>query len=248
MAEGSQIVCSSDGSHPCHPFWKYLSLQIENFCGIEFATTEQHVDAWMSRIQKDNLHVQKFEEWLSTYDPFPVGDHFMSLSTGVIGGDNITCHNAHEIGTMSIDSITDSNFRDIKIKRKNRVVPLQCVNSKVRIHDEIVPVHPETIFRRISLFKKSDRDLKLYFEYELAPYPLTLFDEGGMRKTRKSVFYDLFDPLSKEEEEVLVLNPVYVIDGGYLLHRVVWQAKESYSAIVRFVTHYTISLLSVFCD
>jgi len=48
------------------------------------------------------------------------------------------------------------------------------------------------LFRRISIIKKTDEDLKLYMKYELAPFPLALFSESGMRKTTKSALYKLF--------------------------------------------------------
>jgi len=65
----------------------------------------------------------------------------------------------------------------------------------------------------------------------LAPYPLSLFNEEGMRKTKKSVFYDLFYPVV----DVSFENAVYVIDGGFLLHRVVWQTREIFSSILNTV-------------
>ncbi|GBM40156.1 hypothetical protein AVEN_100567-1, partial [Araneus ventricosus] len=68
--------------------------------------------------------------------------------------------------------------------------------SKVKVHDELIPVNPDTIFRGISLLKKSDGELQKYFEFELAPFPLSLFDEGGLRKTRKVCL--LIETLSKE--------------------------------------------------
>lgn len=34
--------------------------------------------------------------------------------------------------------------------------------------------------------RKSNDELRQYFDYELAPYPLSLFDNAGMRKTTKS--------------------------------------------------------------
>lgn len=209
-----------------------VSLQIEQFCGVTFVTTEQHVDARLSRIRRDDSDVLKFVDWFSSHDPFPIGESIMSISTGVIGDEKINCHQAYEIGMESIANIIGSNFKEIKFKRKNRVTPLKCTYSKVRIHDEDVPVNPDTIFRRISFFKKSDKDLKTYFEFELAPYPLSIFEERGMRKTRKSVFYELFDPLTNENEEAYLNNPVYVIDGGFLLHRVVWQSKETFTGIL----------------
>lgn len=46
-----------------------------------------------------------------------------------------------------------------------------------------------------------------------------------MRKTRKSVFYELFnafiDPIDFDKAE-------FVIDGGFLLHRVVWEEKITF--------------------
>jgi len=48
-----------------------------------------------------------------------------------------------------------------------------------------------------------------------------------MRKTKKSVFYDLLYPVV----DVSFENTVYIIDGGFLLHRVVWQTRETFSLI-----------------
>ncbi|GBO26604.1 hypothetical protein AVEN_215673-1 [Araneus ventricosus] len=63
----------------------------------------------------------------------------------------------------------------------------------------------------------------------LAPFPFSLFDEGGLRKTRKSIFYYLFST----ETDVHFTSACYVVDGGFLLHRVLWQAKESFSFILK---------------
>ena len=53
-------------------------------------------------------------------------------------------------------------------------MPIRGVKSKVKIGNEEIPVNPETLFRRIAMLKKSDTELMEYFEYELAPYPLSL--------------------------------------------------------------------------
>ncbi|GBL74481.1 hypothetical protein AVEN_235422-1 [Araneus ventricosus] len=80
----------------------------------------------------------------------------------------------------------------------------------------------------------SDAELQKYFEFELAPFPLSLFDEGGLRKTLKSVFYDLFSIAT----DLFLTSACYVVDGGFLLHRVLWQTKESFSFILKkYVDH-----------
>ncbi|GBL96093.1 hypothetical protein AVEN_104329-1 [Araneus ventricosus] len=53
--------------------------------------------------------------------------------------------------------------------------------------------------------------------------------QRGQRKTRKSVFYDLFSTTTV----VHFTSACYVVDGGFLLHRVLWQAKESFSFILK---------------
>ncbi|GBO08941.1 hypothetical protein AVEN_35400-1 [Araneus ventricosus] len=108
-------------------------------------------------------------------------------------------------------------------------MPIRGFTSKVKVHDELIPMNPDTIFRRISLLKKSDGELQTYFEFELTAFPLPLFDEGGLRKARKSVFYDLFSTTTV----VHFTSACYVVDGGFLLHRVLWQAKESLSFILK---------------
>ncbi|GBM60032.1 hypothetical protein AVEN_147595-1 [Araneus ventricosus] len=95
--------------------------------------------------------------------------------------------------------------------------------SKVKVHDELISVNFDTISRRISLLNMSDGELQTYLDFELSPFALSLFDEGGLRKTIKSVFYVLFCTTTV----VHFTSACYVVYGGFLLHRVLW--KESFS-------------------
>ena len=54
------------------------------------------------------------------------------------------------------------------------------------------------------------RKFERIFKSELAPFPLALFDEGGMRKTQKFVFYTNFESIKGMPS---LENLVYVIDG-----------------------------------
>lgn len=109
----------------------------------------------------------------------------MSIATGVSGDEKINCHN---------------NFHDIKFSRADRVLPLLTVNSNLKVHDTTVPIDPLLLFQRISVVKRTNEELRIYLEYELAPFPVSLFDEAGMRKTNKSAFYDNFQPLELEPD------------------------------------------------
>ncbi|GBN66328.1 hypothetical protein AVEN_262006-1 [Araneus ventricosus] len=49
-----------------------------------------------------------------------------------------------------------------------------------------------------------------------------------MRKSRKSVYYYLFNPVNTPTN---IENARYVIDGGLLLHSVAWESKEKFCSI-----------------
>ena len=89
--------------------------------------------------------------------------------------------------------------------------------------------NPLAFFQRISLINKSETQLKNYLSFELAPIPLSIFDEDGMKKSDKSKLYPLFKPYDIPPS---IVNYIYVIDGGFLLHKVVWKSKESFKNIM----------------
>ncbi|GBO32156.1 hypothetical protein AVEN_159642-1 [Araneus ventricosus] len=118
-------------------------------------------------------------------------------------------------------------LEEVKSVRKNKVTSLRRLKSKVKIGNEDIPLNPETLFRRITLLKKSDIQLQNYFFYELAPHPSSLFNECGMRKSSKYVFYDLFTPIT---DKINFQDTAYIIDGGFPIHRVIWKNGETFSA------------------
>ena len=75
-----------------------------------------------------------------------------------------------------------------------------------------------------------------FLEYELSPFPLSLFDEGGMRKGRKSSFYDNFSKISGVSRGP---NDFCVVDGGFLLHKVRWDTNKSIDFIIKQYVDYT---------
>ncbi|CAB3252778.1 unnamed protein product [Arctia plantaginis] len=102
------------------------------------------------------------------------------------------------------------------------------VSSTVKVHDEEVPIDPVLLFQRMSVTKTFEDGIETFFAYDLAPYPLSLFDAAGMRKTMKSALYDCFQSVNAEVD---CTNAAYVIDGGYLLHHVVWDREETFNVI-----------------
>lgn len=163
-----------------------------------------------------------FKDFLLEHNPVDDIDYLQNILTWLVGTDEINCYNDLAIGIEAMKSIDGMTFNEIKLSKKDKVIALIGVNSKVKISDKTMPVNPLLLFQRICVMKKSDKELEMYLKYELAPYPLSLFDDIGMRKTTKSTLYSLF-----ETQDILINKEasVYFIDGGMLLYRVKWPAN-----------------------
>ena len=215
---------------------------LEDLADVRMDTTDQHVDASDSRVKKDAKDIKKLLEWFSSHDPFPEVKEIISIASGVVGDNKINCHKAREVGIASMSKMTGETFNNIKLKRADKVLPLLTMSSTIKVHDEKVPIDPVLLFQRMSITKTFEDEIEKFFEYELAPYPLSLFDAIGMRKTQKSAIYDCFQSVNIEIDNT---NATYIIDGGYLLHRVVWDREETFNNIKLKRTDKVLPLLNI---
>lgn len=202
--------------------------EMEKFCNISLESTEQHVDSRDSRVKKDNADVNILFDWFKLHDPFPNTTQLISIASGIVGNEQINCHRAYEIGLESMKKITGLSYNEIKLKRSEKVMPLSSVNKSVKINDCKVAVDPLLLFQRITVSKQFESNLEEYLQYELSPYPTALFDNDGMRKTTKSSLYDNMSPIDFVLNEN---NVTFIIDGGFLLHHVVWSREDTFSII-----------------
>ncbi|GBN93115.1 hypothetical protein AVEN_72878-1 [Araneus ventricosus] len=147
----------------------------------------------------------------------------------------INCHNARKVGITSMNKMFGRIFNYIKLKCVDKVLLLLTISSAIKVHDEKVPIDPVLLFQRMSITKSFEDELETFFRYGLVPYPLSLFDAIGMRKTQKSAIYDCFQCVNVEIHNT---NTTYIVDGGYLLHRVVWVREEIFDAIFVKYVHY----------
>lgn len=172
----------------------------ENYCDIHLDTSEQHVDARASRISRDDQDLKKLLHWFSQHPAFPEINSLVCISTGVVGDATINCHLSREVGLKGLNKMVNTyeNFEAIKFKRKDNVIPLLAINSSIKVGEETICLNPLMLFQRMCIAKKSEDEIKDYLKYELAPFPLSLFSEAGLRKGTKSPLYSVFAPLSDE--------------------------------------------------
>ncbi|KAL7294975.1 hypothetical protein TKK_0011685 [Trichogramma kaykai] len=218
---------------------------MESYTNVSYASSEQHVDASVTRISRDVSDLSKLVQFFENHNPFPVTPNIMSIGTGIIGdNDKINCYKAREIGNLALRKIINDTFGTVKKGRKNKVLSLKSATSSVKIDEEIVSIDPTLIFQRASLSIQTKGEMELFLEHELATYPLTLFDASGMRKNNKAKFYINFDMVKDISVQA---DDYFVIDGGFLLHKMVWKEKTPVKDIIDLYINYITSHYSFNC-
>ena len=134
-----------------------------------------------------------------------------------------------EIGIAGVSRIIGKTFADVSFKKKNNVVTLAFERNSLKIGKKKVAADPLTLYQRMCKAKQSE-DLQEYKSYKIVPYPLSLFNEDGMRKCTKSALYTAFSPLPINFQ--LPKHHMVVIDGGYILHKVVWNQNLTFGDIL----------------
>ncbi|CAG9769731.1 unnamed protein product [Ceutorhynchus assimilis] len=182
--------------------------------------------------------IQNIHKWLQDHNPFKCSE-LLSISTGIIASPDVNCDKAQEIGEVIFNSHIEKHFTDIQCKRKDNIKNLASMNSSIKLHNTYIDFNPMQLFNRIICSNKTPEEIKHCFKYELSPYPLSLFKDGNLRKGTKSQLLQELDKIYKPES-MPHSDTVYVIEGGFLLHKVSWQKPASYNDIFLQYVNYVI--------
>lgn len=119
---------------------------------------------------------------------------------------------------------------------KYSTIPHNLHNS-VEFHDITKNVDTLLIFQRISFCKHSNDDKANYLQYELSPYPLSIFYHCEMLM-EKNHLYKIF----QHSDEVIDLQQqTLLVAGGFLLHKAVWKKKSTKQYICNTYIKYVMS-------
>ena len=82
--------------------------------------------------------------------------------------------------------------------------------------------------------------MEFFLSFELSPEPMSLFKRGQMRPADSK--YKLADSFRKDLEyaDHVDGSPLYIADGGYLLHKIVWPSDATYWQILNNHVEYII--------
>ncbi|XP_048000447.1 uncharacterized protein LOC125237427 isoform X2 [Leguminivora glycinivorella] len=173
--------------------------------------------------RKDNEDSAKIQSWFEEHNPFAETGNLVALGTETIGQD-LNCHEAEMVGKRIMEITIGQNYEEVHYDRSDCVRHLS-VDKSIEIEDVNVPLEPDTILKRID--KTSKERNESFFEYELAPYPMSLFDDRGMSEANKSSLFDQFLPVEITDGD----NRFHVLDGEFLLRKVTWKEGATVSNI-----------------
>ncbi|KAJ8684887.1 hypothetical protein QAD02_020680 [Eretmocerus hayati] len=118
---------------------------------------------------------------------------------------------------------------------KRKVLPLSAVTSSVKIDDQIQPIDPLLIFQRTTLNMRQSNDMREYLKIKMATFPVSLFDGNGMLKMKKSA---LDENINQIPGIPFTGDKCFVVDGGMLIHKVIFQANDKLDDILQKFVRY----------
>ena len=191
------------------------------------ASDDEHDELGRFRVARDCMDLKKIVEWFTVNNPFKASDgRLRSLSTGIAcnNTDLIDCDTAEEVGDKILKAMDDKFYPDCRVKKVECAKTLASLSTKVEVADKKLPVDAAVLFSRLLIVLQRQPQIAPLFNHELTALPASFFKNGMMRKVDKSVLAKyLKSTAHSEEEETAAVSNCYVVDGGWLLHKVKWQ-------------------------
>lgn len=216
------------------PYCLEVMNSVEKFCGKYFTTSEQHVELRTSREKIDRDDFQKLKQWLKEHNPFDEAKpQLYSISTGIVAAHVINCDRSEEIGSKILKETIGQNFFEVELNYKYKVKPLGFTMKAVKLNGIDVLINPNQLFTRMLTIMPPLHKLIESFNFELASYPLSIFNENGMRKSETVSMFKYFDKIQDPcNIEFNKENSIFIISGDCLLNKVLWNSNQTFGQVI----------------
>ncbi|KAI3378566.1 hypothetical protein SNEBB_000964 [Seison nebaliae] len=197
-----------------------------------------HKDLSRTRMKRDAEAIGLVLNWFEEFNPF---DHdrdkqlLVSFSTGFTStaADAVNAEKAAEVGrAMQIKLDEQSVTSTMEVKYK--VQALSSLKKVPKVNEKKIHLNSLKLFNRLIIFAQRNMTVETSLEYELTPFPLSLFSnkDQKMNKPNKAGFSntslkELTEPLDLTDQPCSTL----VVDGGWLLYMVKWEQGQTWQEI-----------------
>ena len=208
---------------------------MQGFSEAAYITSEQHKEATASRIERDRSDLTKIAAKLEQHSPFSEEVALRNIITGINADGDVNVQDLFVVGRDTVKHMEGQSVFSYSYKRKFKVKTLASARA-IKVTDDKT-IDPALLFQRFLVVSQSgDLCLDEVMEYELSPYPPSLFDAKYL--LRMSDKAQLLDAIRKHatSSDTAILHTIpktdhYVLDGGSLLHRLKWKEGNTYSSI-----------------
>ena len=219
---------------------------LKNLSGTSPASSEQHVaykdHTEPARQNRDTTDLVKFISWLKTHNPFDpkYQTKLISVFSGMSADKTINCNRADEVGSELQKAMVGKKLAELTLKRSAKILPLSAITSTIKVRGEAVVIDQQQMLNRVLAVLQSGSELEHFFQYEFVNYAPSLFNNFATRKTVKSALAQSLD-LDKHIITEYASPSATIIDGGQLLHVVVWPTPLTYETVIDLYVNYVVS-------
>ena len=179
-------------------------------------------------MERDAEAVELALKWFKENMPFNNNrdkELLVFFSTGFTstGGDSVNAERAAEVG-MEMQIKLDGQSVTSSMDVKSNVKALSSLRKIPMVNEKEIHLNSVKLFNRLIIFAQQEMTVETSLQYELTPFPLSLFSnkDQKMNKANKTDFSKtslkaLTDPLDLTNQPCGTL----VNDGGWLLYLVV---------------------------
>ena len=193
----------------------------------------EHVETTDARMKRDKQDLDGLVKYFESYSPFRFNDtsRVISLATSIATStdDGINCDTALTAGYVAQERWDGKRYGDVKLTKSDKAKTMSALTNKIR-GSNVHTIDPHSLFHRLILVAERQQSVESCFAYELTPYPMALFKDSCLRKPDKpSLLRHVVKDLADDALPSIVQ---YVIDGGYLLHKVRWSPPADMQKIL----------------
>lgn len=147
--------------------------------------------------------------------------------------DKVTCDTAEKIGHSIMLSMDNKAFADTVMKKSSQVRTLSEVTKKVKTGSNPIKLWLiPTLCLLVCWLSWHTLSCRMScFQYKLTSVPTALFRDSVLRKTEKPA---LAKEITRQVDTATQVpsTDMYVLDGGCLLHHVVWPKCAKYCDVI----------------
>lgn len=172
------------------PFTVPICQCIEDFTGTHSIHSEQHKDLNEGNIKRFYKDSKLFSNWLEKHPPFLELAQVINIGTGIVGGPDVNCFDAQRIGEESYNQmlLNSTSFDNLAVSR-SKVITIATNKTNFVVNGKKIQIDPMMLYERMIRLSPSEEQLNTFFQFELCPFPLTLFEDFETMRVPKISFF-----------------------------------------------------------